>query len=192
MNRFSDVVSDSIPDEGKQRRKRRSKDEIAEDLRSRLEKVTGAESGLDLKTPKSLSKEISVTIAEFNSLLLMTPWTYKDALNQMEADALIQGLDQTQQTDPKFRKQLTKFVGSTGKVGLLGAVAMILVNRAVLHNWIPIPDETKQQIQQQMAQASADLERQKQETEQRQAQYGQQHDTVQPLADIWSETQPVG
>lgn len=196
MNKISDILHDNPPkmDGEKRTRKRRSKEEIIEDLQAKLAKVSGRESGLDLKEPKSMEKEISVFVGECNSLLLLTPWTNPEALEQMEAMALIQGWDQAQMTDPKFRKWTTKFIGGSGKFSLIGAVALIAANRLIRHNIIPMPDEVKEQMNRQMAEMGermmAEMQ-QRQAQEQAREQARQQAQSAPTMSEVW-EPQPVG
>lgn len=192
MNRLGNVIPDTIPNEdGKKRRQRRSKEEIASDLEARLAKVTGRDSSLDLKTPRSMEKELAVFVGQTNALLYLTPWTYNDALNNVEATALIQGWDSAQMTDPKFRKWTQKFVGNSGKVGLIGALSMIGIARLIRHNILPVPDaaraEMNKQLEQMYMQMAAQMQEQQEQQERMRQQQEETAQPVQPLSEVYAE-----
>jgi hypothetical protein len=86
---------------------------------------------------KSLKTEIGGTLTMFNMGLQLSPFK-RDALDDLEIEALSTALDEQAKSSPQFRKYLEYAIGITGAGGsLTGVVVMIAARRAARHGILP-------------------------------------------------------
>jgi hypothetical protein len=92
---------------------------------------------LRLKRPASMAKRFGVLVTGLNDVLLMFPLTREDALNRLEAEMLIEGLDSAQMASPAFRKWVSPVASGLGFLDLGMAIFAITFARLARRGMIP-------------------------------------------------------
>lgn len=87
----------------------------------------------------SLKNQIGGLLITLNMPLAM--FFAKDALDQVEIEALATSIDAQAQSNPRFKKYVEQAIQGVGGTSLIAVVAMIVARRAVRHDILPVPPE---------------------------------------------------
>jgi len=92
---------------------------------------------LHLKRPASMAKRLGVLVTGLNDVLITFPATRADALNRLEAEMLIEGLDDAQMASPAFKRWVSPVAEGMGFLNLGLAVFAITFARLARRGMIP-------------------------------------------------------
>lgn len=87
---------------------------------------------------RNLEKEIGAFLFTVNAPLMMIPALQRDALDNVEIEALAKAIDQECRQNAKFRKYVETALKGMGVTNLAGVVLLIVGRRAIRHNLIPV------------------------------------------------------
>lgn len=91
------------------------------------------------RTPRSSSQKeaIAALVAIPNTLMLMFPATHDDALNEGEAEQLVDALDHYQQKDERARRGLHRLLKASSFAELISVGLMLAIPRLIRHGLLP-------------------------------------------------------
>lgn len=97
------------------------------------------------RSTKSLRPQIASTLMAMNLVVYLTPFN-KDALDEVEIEALATALDEQAKQSPAFRRYLQGALGVASGGQLFGVLAIIGARRAARHGFMGIPAEADGQM----------------------------------------------